>query len=149
MCHIRNEYHLRCGHVNISGILYCTAASFNRATRRRNKCSKKTGRIAIPSDQLCGESDCWLSVYEGRWICCECKYGYRPDEVNRMELCARGGCYHAVCGDCFARSEDNIRRMYAEEEETVDEDEVENSINQDTSMDSIVFEHGADDEDTE
>jgi hypothetical protein len=28
--------------------------------------------------------------------------------------------------------------MYAEEEETVDEDEVENSINQDTSIDSIV-----------
>jgi hypothetical protein len=32
--------------------------------------------------------------------------------------------------------------MYAEEEDEVDEDEVENSINQDTSssMDSIVFE---------
>ena len=34
--------------------------------------------------------------------------------------------------------------MYVEEEEEVDDNEVENSINQDTSMDSIVFEHSAD-----
>ena len=67
-----------------------------------------------------------------------------------MELCARGGCYHAVCGDCFARSEDNIRMMYEEElEEEVDEEEVEESINQDTSMDSIVFEPSEDVEDEE
>lgn len=37
--------------------------------------------------------------------------------------------------------------MYEEEEEEVDEGEVEESINQDTSMDSIVFEPSEDEED--
>lgn len=72
-------------------------------------------------------------------------------DISPMKLIA-WNCVHgedALCWDCLARSEDNIRRTYAEEEEEVDDNEVENSINQNTSMDSIVFEHNADDEDTE
>src|SRR5947207_9210208 len=150
MCY-RNEYHFRCGHSRRTAVLHCTRASFNRATNRWNKCPQKTGIVAVPRDEICGRSFCCLTTYEGRWICCKCKYGYRPDEVNRNALCARGECYHRVYWECFARSEENIRMMYEEEleEEEVDEEEVEESINQDTSMDSIVFEPSEDEEDEE
>lgn len=60
----------------------------------------------------------------------------RHDEVNRMLFAG------------IASLAQSIRRMYAEEEEIVYEDEIENSINGDISVDSIVLERSTDDEDT-
>ena len=63
-------------------------------------------------------------------------YGYRPAEVNRNALCARGGYSHRVCWrSCLARTEENIGAMYAEYEEP-DSEEVGEAVNEDTSFDS-------------
>ena len=137
MCH-RKEYHLRCGHITKSGFIHCSSASLNHATRRWRKCSRTTGIIAVASDELCGKLHCVLSVYNGRWICCRCKYGYRPGEVNRHAICVSGNCSHSVCWGCLARTEENIREMYAEEE-MKNTEEVEEAVNEDISLDSIVF----------
>ena len=137
MCY-RNEYTLRCGHTVLSPILHCSSASQNSATGRWRKCSRKTGKYAIPSDELCGKENCILSAYQGRWICCKCKYGFRLHEVNRIGVCAAGRCRHKVCWRCFARTEENVRSMYADEG-SEDSEEVEEAANEDTSEDSIVI----------
>ena len=114
MCH-RNEYTLRCGHTITSKILHCSAASLNPATNRWRKCSRKTGRVGLLSDKLCGDESCVLSAYDGRWICCNCRYGYEPNEINRISICVKGGCSHEIRAGCLPRTEDNIRSMYAED----------------------------------
>jgi len=136
---------MRCGHIGKGKMIYCGDSKFNRVTRRRNKCPAMTGKIALASDLYCGEAYCCLSVYEGRWICHECHFGYKPGEVNRRNICAKGGCSHVVCWTCQIRNEENIRAMY-QGEESVDENELEESINEDTSMDSIVFEPSEEEE---
>ena len=147
MCH-RNEYHLRCGHIATSGVLHCSAASINSATNRWRKCSRKTGKIGVQSDELCGKPNCCLSAYDGRWICCKCKYGFRLGEINRNDTCAAGRCSHKVCWRCLARTEENIRSMYAEDGNKNSDEmdkEVEKAANEDTSLDSIVFDSSVDD----
>ena len=147
MCY-RNEYHFRCGHTRRTAILHCSTAKFNNRTSRWNKCARKTGIIAIPRDDLCGKPFCPLTAYGGRYICCECHFGYKPGEENKWRICAKGGCSHVVCWTCEIRNEENVRAMY-EREDSVDEDEVEESINEDTSMDSIVFEPSEEEEEEE
>ena len=61
-------------------------------------------------------------------------------------MCVMGGCSHTVCWTCSARTEENIREMYEREEEE-DSEEVEEAVNEDISMDSIVFDESIDDED--
>jgi len=145
MCH-RRENHLRCGHIVLSPILHCSSASINSTTRRWRKCSKKTGIVAVVSDNLCGKDFCVLSAFAGRWICCSCRYGYRPGEVNRNESCAAGSCSHTVCWTCNPRTEENIREMYAEDEAETS-DEVEEAVKEDTTLDSITFDEEVDDDD--
>ena len=146
MC-FRNEYHLRCGHTRTSRILHCTSAARNPLTGRWNKCSRKTGKYKLPSDELCGDKDdCHLSAYEGRWICCKCRFGYRPGEVNRIVTCAAGRCSHKVCWGCSPRTEENILDMYAEDG-SENSEEIEKAKNEDTSEDSIIFDDSINDDD--
>ena len=112
-----------------------------------NKCSRKTGTYARTSDELCGDKeDCCLSAWQGRWICCQCKFGYRPGEVNRLVNCIAGRCGHEVCWGCFARTDENIRNIYAECASDNSE-EIEEAAGEDISMDSIVFYESDGDED--
>jgi hypothetical protein len=146
MCY-RNEYHLRCGHRRGSPLLHCTSATRNPLTGRWNKCRRKTGKHKVPSDELCGDKDdCQLSAYDGRWICCKCRFGYKPGEVNRGYKCVAGRCSHDICWGCDARTEENIRAKYAEDE-SEDSAEIEKATNEDTSLDSIVFNDDIDDDD--
>ena len=145
MCY-RNHYHLRCGHIISSGVLHCSDAWFNPATRRWRKCNKKTATVAKASDNLCGDDYCVLSAYAGRWICCTCRYGYRPTEVNRTAICTAGHCGHTLCWTCNPRTEENIRQMYAEDEAETSE-EVEEAVEEDTTLDSITFDQEEDEDD--
>jgi hypothetical protein len=146
MC-FRNEYHLRCGHRRISPLLHCTSATRNPLTGRWNKCGAKTGKYKIESDELCGDKDdCHLSVYEGRWICCKCRFGYKPEEVNRISTCVAGGCSHKICWGCLGRTEANIRAMY-EEDGSENSADMEKATNEDTSEDSIIFSDRIDNDD--
>jgi hypothetical protein len=146
MC-VRNINHLRCGHRSRGFLFHCTAATINPLTGRRNKCSAKTTKINVPKDGLCGKREiCHLSACEGRWICCRCRFGYRPGEVNRIPTCVFGGCSHGICWGCYPRTAECIQAMYAEEGNSSSE-EVSIATSEDTSEDSIVFSDEVDDED--
>ena len=146
MCY-RNVYHLRCGHPQVSALLLCTSATRNPRTGRYNKCGARTARYNIDSDNLCGdEEDCPLSACHGRWICCKCRFGHRPGEINRNTVCVAGHCSHKICWGCLSRTEENIRDMYAEDG-SEDSAEMEEATREDLSDDSIIFSDNIDDDD--
>jgi hypothetical protein len=134
----RVQTHLRCGHIRRSPMDYCNRSTRNPVTGRKNKCSRATSTYTRQSDALCGnEDDCCLSAWHGRWICCTCKHGYRPREVNRNVYCTVGSCGHQVCWGCRPRTEQNIRTMYAIESGS--SEEIEDATGEDISEDTIVF----------
>jgi hypothetical protein len=61
-------------------------------------------------------------------------------------ICVAGRCSHKICWGCSARTEENIRAMYAEDG-SENSAEMEEATNEDTSEDSIIFSDNVDDDD--
>ena len=61
-------------------------------------------------------------------------------------ICVAGRCSHKICWGCSARTEENIRAMYAEDG-SGNSAEMEEATNEDMSEDSIIFSDNIDDDD--